>query len=129
MKKTVVAIFDDDKVDRFVYRKLFRGFEDQIEVYLFDNPEKGIAASASITFDVVFIDLHFWDNFGGINILNKLNKVAQSKFIAVAMTSLLQEGDLETVIGAGFSMCIEKPVNFTTIFPLQKKSGSGSQAS
>jgi CheY-like chemotaxis protein len=120
MKKTVVAIFEDERVDRFVYEKLFKSFADRIELHVFDNPEKGIAKAIDTNFDVVFIDIHFWDNFGGIPILNKLKKITNNQFIAVAMTSLLQEGDLEYIIKAGFSVCLEKPIAFETIFPLQR---------
>jgi CheY-like chemotaxis protein len=119
MSKTVIAIFEDDKVDRFVYRKLFQGFEDRIDLFVFDNPEKGMAMARNIQFDVVFIDVHFWDNFGGLPILKRLKEISQNDFIAVAMTSLLQEGDLEQAMQAGFSMCLEKPISFQTLFPLQ----------
>jgi CheY-like chemotaxis protein len=119
MSKTVIAIFEDDKVDRFVYRKLFQGFEDRIDLFVFDNPEKGMAMATNIQFDVVFIDVHFWDNFGGLSILKRLKEISQNDFIAVAMTSLLQEGDLEQAMQAGFSMCLEKPISFQTLFPLQ----------
>jgi hypothetical protein len=31
------------------------------------------------------------------------------------MTSLLQEGDLEKILAAGFNLCVEKPLIFTDI--------------
>jgi len=120
MKKTVVAIFEDERVDRFIYKRLLKNFGDKIDLHVFDNPEEGIAKAESTEFDVVFIDIHFWDNFGGIPILNKLKQASAHPFIAVAMTSLLQDGDLEHIIRAGFSICLEKPIAFEAIFPLQR---------
>jgi CheY-like chemotaxis protein len=35
--------------------------------------------------------------------------------IAIAITSLLQEGDVEKIIRGGFSMCIEKPVSIDAL--------------
>ena len=118
MKKTTIAIFEDDHTNRFVYKKLFKNMEGNIELYVFDNPDKGIAMAELIHFDVVFIEIHFWENFGGISILNKLKQLSTKDMLAIAMTSLLQEGDLEKITSSGFTMCLEKPVAFQEIVPL-----------
>lgn len=113
MKKTVVAIFEDDIVNRFLYERLFTQRKDDIELYVFDNPEAGIEMAKTVNFDVVFIEIHFWEDFGGISILQKLKKVAPPQMISIAMTSLLQKGDLEFILASGFTLCFEKPVVFT----------------
>jgi len=114
MKKKVIAIFEDDPVNRFIYQQIFQDMED-VEAHIFDNPEVGISAAHQTTFDVVFIEIHFWGNFGGISILNKLKNVTSDHTTFVAMTALLQQGDLETILTSGFSLCFEKPVVFSEI--------------
>ena len=122
MKKTKIAIFEDDHLDRFVYEKLFSHMQDNVDVHVFDSAEKGIAMAKQVHFDVVFIEIHFWEDFGGIPILNKLKKNSPKDMLAVAMTSLLQQGDLERITSSGFTMCLEKPVAFQEIVPLLGKS-------
>ena len=56
MKKTVVAIFEDDVVNRFIYEQLFTERKENSELYVFDNAEKGIEMARTISFDVVFIE-------------------------------------------------------------------------
>lgn len=114
MKNTLVAIFEDDLVNRYIYEKMFRVRED-IVLHIFDHPEKGIDAFKETSFDVVFIEAHFRENFGGIAILNKLKPMAASHTVFIAISSLLQKGDLETLMAAGFMMCLEKPIDFTDI--------------
>jgi CheY-like chemotaxis protein len=121
MKKTTVAIFEDDHVNRYIYQKLFDSITSDIQIHVFDNPEKGISMAKQTPFDVVFIEVHFWENFGGIEILNKLKDTSSQPMLAVAMTSLLQQGDLETITSSGFAMCLEKPVAFDRIMPLLEK--------
>jgi CheY-like chemotaxis protein len=114
MNKKIVAIFEDDPVNRFVYRRSLRKRKD-IDVYIFNDSEKGISTAAEFHFDIVFIEIHFRGNFEGITILNRLKEILQKQVIFIAMTSLLQKDDLERALSAGFSMCIEKPVNFSEI--------------
>jgi CheY-like chemotaxis protein len=114
MKKTLVAIFEDDLVNRYIYEKMFRIRED-ITLQVFDQPEKGIEAFTENSFDVVFIEAHFRENFGGIRILNKLAPLAATQTVFIAITSLLQKGDLERLMEAGFMMCLEKPIVFNDI--------------
>lgn len=113
MKKTVVAIFEDDVVNRFIYERLFTQRKEEIELYVFDDPDKGIEMAKTKNFDVVFIEVHFWENFGGISILQKLKSASSPQMISIAMTSLLQKGDLEHILSSGFTLCFEKPVVFT----------------
>ena len=121
MKKTTVAIFEDDQIDRFIYEKLFENIVTDVQILVFDSPEKGIAMAQETPFDVVFIEIHFWKNFGGVSILNKLKETTSNPMLAVAMTSLLQEGDLEKITTSGFAMCLEKPVAFEKIMPMLEK--------
>jgi CheY-like chemotaxis protein len=122
VKKTTIAIFEDDQINRFIYEKLLSNMGADTEVHVFDNPEKGLEMATVAQFDVVFIEIHFWENFGGISILNRLKKAAHYNILAVAITSLLQEGDLEKITAAGFAICLEKPVAFQQIVPLLGKS-------
>ncbi|MFZ6012744.1 MAG: response regulator [Bacteroidota bacterium] len=117
MRKSVIAIFEDDKVNRFIYKKIFEQMEDKIEGYVFETPEKGFAVAKEVEFDVVFIEIHYrGENFGGIPILEELKKVSSREMIAIATTSLLQDGDLEKIIPSGFTMCMEKPMAFQKLF-------------
>jgi CheY-like chemotaxis protein len=124
MKKTVIAIFEDDEVNRFIYTRLFQQHRDDVDVHIFGTPNQGFAAAKAIEFNIVFIEVHFWKNYGGIDILTKLKEVSAPGMIAVAMTSLLQQGDLENIISAGFSMCLEKPIAFTPFIPIQASASS-----
>lgn len=108
----MIAIFEDDHVNRFIYERIFQGRND-VTIHIFDTPEKGVAKALETPFDIVFIEIHFWGNFGGLNILNKLKEILTPQTTFVAMTALLQRGDLERILGSGFHMCIEKPVVFS----------------
>jgi CheY-like chemotaxis protein len=117
MKKTVIGIFEDDVVSRYIYEKLFENHRDQVEVFIFDTPEKGFEKALLKPFDIVYIEVHFWRHFGGISILGKLKEITSNNMIAVAMTSLLQKGDLERLVACGFNLCVEKPVVFSSLSP------------
>jgi CheY-like chemotaxis protein len=111
MKKITVGIFESDKVNRFIYEKTFDRHKDRVDLYLFDNPDKGLEVAKNIAFDIVFIDLHFWgEDFAGVSILHRLKATASKEVFAIAMTSLLQEGDIERTMEAGFGLCLENPV-------------------
>ena len=114
MKKTTVAIFEDDLVNRYIYEKLFR-MRDDIALLIFDNPQKGYEKLKETPVDVVFIEAHFHENFGGIKILRDLRPIVKSNPVYIAITSLLQKGDLEILVSAGFVMCLEKPIVFNEI--------------
>jgi len=116
MKKTLIAIFEDDKVDAFIYERLISHIKKPVEFHLFDNPDKGLDMAKKVKFDIIIIQIHFWgDNMSGINILKKIKEIYTEDIIAIAMTSLLQKGDLELLLSSGFSMCIEKPLVFQEI--------------
>jgi CheY-like chemotaxis protein len=116
MKNTVIGIFTDDYIDRFIYEKVFQKYEHKVEYHVFANPEAGLTFANTNQLDVVFIEMHFWgENFGGISILNQLKKITDKSILAIAMTSLLQQGDLDHILASGFSMCFEKPVNLEAL--------------
>ena len=109
----MIGIFEDDVVNRFIYERLFQDRKNDFEVHIFDSPEKGIAMAKEKNFDIVYIEIHFWENFGGISILKKLREFCPKEMIAVGVTSFLQKGDLEYILSCGFNMCIEKPNLFS----------------
>jgi CheY-like chemotaxis protein len=121
MKKLVVAIFEDDEINRFICQNLLKSKEN-IEVHVFENPELGFSMAKSSAFDVVFIETHYYgQNFHGLTILKKLQDISLKKdFVSVATTALLQDGDVERIISAGFTMCMEKPLSFESIERLQE---------
>jgi CheY-like chemotaxis protein len=114
MRKTTVAIFEDDLVNRYIYEKVFRTRED-ITLLIFDSAQKGYEKLKDSPVDVVFIEAHFHENFGGIQILRELRSIVKSNPVYIAITSLLQKGDLEILVNAGFVMCLEKPIVFNEI--------------
>jgi CheY-like chemotaxis protein len=112
MSKKVIAIFEDDHVNRFIYERIFQGRND-VELHIFDSPDKGVALAEEIRFDLVFIEIHFWGNFGGLGILNRLRETPAQSVTFIAMTSLLQKGDVERILRSGFHLYIENPVIFS----------------
>lgn len=114
MRKKVIAIFEDDPINKFVYERTLQRRED-VEVKVFSHPEDGIEAAKEIHFDIVFIELHFRGPFEGLSIIEALKKVCSEDTVFIAMTSFLQRDDLEKALDAGFSACLEKPVVFSAI--------------
>ncbi len=114
MRKTVVAIFEDNLVNRYIYEKMFRTRED-LTLFVFDNAEKGYEKLRQNPADVVFIEAHFYTNFGGISVLQKIRPLLPDQTVYIAITSLLQKGDLELLVNAGFTICLEKPIVFDDI--------------
>ena len=109
---TTIGVFVDDKIEQAIYERAFQKLEHKVQGYVFSSPEPGIEVARNTPFDVVFIEMHFWgENFGGISVLDQIKRATGKNLIAIAMTSLLQEGDVEKIISAGFSMCIEKPIS------------------
>jgi CheY-like chemotaxis protein len=116
MKKIKIAIFEDDKIDGFIYDQLLKRHDEKLEFSIFNNIEKGIEQVKQMEFDIILIELHFWgQNLGGLAILKKIKEVCSANVIFVALTSLLQDKDLEEIMKAGFSMCLEKPVSSADI--------------
>jgi CheY-like chemotaxis protein len=110
--KTVVAIFEDDPVDLFLYEKIFERLADKMTCIYVRTLEEQSLLSGEVEFDMAIIDIHFWGNNVGLSILSKLRNTARKDFLAIAITPLLQEGDLELIMSAGFDLCVEKPVIF-----------------
>ena len=117
MSNTVIGVFVDNKLEQAMYERAFEKLEHKVIGYVFSSPEQGLNAAKIVDFDIVFIETHFWgENFGGVSILDQLKKTSGNQnLIAIAMTPLLQEGDVEKIIGSGFSMCIEKPLSMETL--------------
>lgn len=112
MKQTVVAVFEDDKNDRFIYSRIFNHSTKPPKVFIFSDPAEGIEKAREVKFDMVYIDLHFWQNFGGSWILEKLKNICPAGMIAFAMTPFIQKGDLERTLASGFDLCLEKSMLF-----------------
>jgi CheY-like chemotaxis protein len=111
MNQTVIGVFVDDKIEQTIYEKAFQRIDHRIEGHVFTTPEQGFETAKHVNFDVVFIEIHFWgENFGGISILEQLKKITGRNIIGIAVTSFLQDGDIQKIIESGFSMCIEKPM-------------------
>jgi CheY-like chemotaxis protein len=119
MKTTSIGVFEDDLVSRFIYDRMFRLKSGDVDWTIFDNPEKGFAHALKSPFNIVLIELHFWEDFGGFEILDRLKQICGPDLISIAMTSLLQQGDVEKALAAGFTMCIEKPVALESL-PIAK---------
>jgi CheY-like chemotaxis protein len=109
-RKTVVAIFEDDPVDIFLYKKLYAPMMDKVDCLYFETLQDGLSMAEHMKFDVVIIDIHFWGNNMGIAILKKLYEICSEDLIAIAVTPFLQKGDLELIMSSGFTLCVEKPV-------------------
>jgi CheY-like chemotaxis protein len=121
MKKIRIGIFEGEKVNHFIYERILQQHDDA-QFFLFDNAEKGLSLAENISFDIVFIDLHFWgQNFSGISILQKLKETNSSNMVSIAITPIVQDGDLQRAFAGGFGMCIEKPLAFNTIERLLNK--------
>lgn len=116
MAKNVVGVFINDKVEHFIYEKNIERLGSKTECHFFSSFDHSKLLSEQYRFDVVVIDLHFsGENFGGISILKHLKNTTNRKMIAVAITPLIQKGDLEAIMDAGFSLCIEKPVTYDAL--------------
>jgi CheY-like chemotaxis protein len=113
---TTIGVFVDDRIEQAIYERAFQKLEHKVQGYVFSSLEPGIEAAKYTPFDVVFIEMHFWgESFGGISVLDQIKKATGKNVIAIAITSLLQEGDVEKIIRGGFSMCIEKPVSIDAL--------------
>lgn len=111
MKNTVIGIFTDGDIEKYIFEKAFQKYGHKAEVHIFNTPEPGFRMAHETGFDIVFIEIHYWgETYGGFSILKQLNDISPGKMVAVGLTSLMQEGDLEKIIMAGFQICIEKPI-------------------
>jgi len=111
-KKVVIAIFETDPLNRFIYQKMLQPQQDRVSFHIFNSAEEGLEKALELDYDVAFIDLHFrGEFFGGLAIVKKL-KVVSDKTTMIAMTTLIQQGDIERAKSGGFVKCIEKPLPF-----------------
>ncbi len=108
----VIAVFENDSLNRFIYKRMLALQQEKVKFYIFNSPEEGLEMAKQITFDVAFIDLHLrGEQYSGIELAKEL-KTLSDKTAMVAMTTLLQKGDVERTAQAGFVACHEKPLPF-----------------
>jgi CheY-like chemotaxis protein len=110
-QKTVVAIYEDDPIDQFVYEQLLLAAGDTIEFKVFRNLTDAFK-SPNFDFDIALINLHFGWCRGGLKILQTLKENKGENFLAIAVTSMLQGNDLQEIMKAGFTICLEKHIIF-----------------
>lgn len=110
MKKILVAVFENDELNRFIYQRMLSLQSDVVEAYIFDSPEEGLAKAEELVFDVAFIDLHYrGEFFGGESIAKKL-KSFSTKTLLVGATTLIQNDDRDIAREKGFHHVVEKPL-------------------
>jgi CheY-like chemotaxis protein len=111
-KKLKIAIFENDPLNRFIYKKMLDPHLDKASFYIFNSPEEGLEMASSINFDIAFIDMHLYgEYFGGISLSKQLKSVSDDTKL-IAMTTLIQFGDREHAESNGFMKCLEKPLPF-----------------
>ena len=113
--KTRVGIFEDDRADQFIYQQLITKTSLAVEPIFFQSIDEGIEAARKGLFDVVAINIHHYGHNMGLDILQKLRRESKEPFIAIAVTPLLLDGDLERILAAGFVLCLEKPQVFEAL--------------
>ena len=110
MEKKVIAIFEDDEANCFIYQKALKAWEDKLEVHYFSSLNEAQILSQEIHFDMVLIDVHFRGrSFEGIRILRKLRQISQGNWQAVGLMPFIQYGDVKRLQPMGFKACLEKP--------------------
>lgn len=111
-KKVVIAIFETDPLNRFIYQKMLEPQRDRVSFHIFNSAEEGLGKAAELACDVAFIDMHMHGKFfGGLDIVKKL-KMISDQTTMIAMTTLIQDGDVERATSGGFFKCTEKPLPF-----------------
>jgi CheY-like chemotaxis protein len=113
-KRLRIGIFEDSAIDSFIYFKSFQPVAN-IEYYIFDTPERGIAALQKLTFDLLIINVHFWGSNYGSSIISKVKGVAEQLPPFIATTSFVQSGDDEKMRTLGFNAYYEKPFIFENL--------------
>lgn len=123
IKKSVIAVFENDALNRFIYQRMLALQEEKVTFYIFTSVEEGLDTARQISFDVAFIDLHFQGlQYKGIEVAKKLKNISD-KTRMVGMTTLIHKGDTELTIAEGFVACLEKPLPFYDIDKLLKEIG------
>jgi CheY-like chemotaxis protein len=111
-KKLVIAIFEEDPINRFIYQRMLHPHLEKASIYIFNSPEEGLEMAGTMNFDIAFIDMHLkGERFGGLSLSKQLKSVSNDTKL-VAMTTFIQYGDLEHVESNGFMKCLEKPLPF-----------------
>ncbi|MBL7872658.1 MAG: response regulator [Cyclobacteriaceae bacterium] len=111
-KKLVIAIFENDPLNRFIYQKMSQLQLDKASFHIFNTPEEGLELAAALKFDIAFIDMHLrGEYFGGVSLCKELRAISKQTKM-VAMTTLIQQGDIERASSNGFLKCLEKPLPF-----------------
>jgi CheY-like chemotaxis protein len=113
--KTGVGIFEDDKIDLFLYQQTLEKMNPMFDGIFLKNMEEGIEAASKGLFEILIVDVHFFGDNIGLDILQRLRRASPKEFIAIAVTPMLQEGDLERILAAGFNLCLEKPYAFEVL--------------
>jgi CheY-like chemotaxis protein len=122
-KKSVIAIFENDSLNRFIYQRMLDLQKEKVTFYNFSSAEEGLEMAKQTAFDVAFIDLHLHgEQYSGIDLAKKL-KIISTKTILVGMTTLIHKGDIELTIAEGFAACREKPLPFYDIDKLLNEIG------
>jgi CheY-like chemotaxis protein len=107
-----IGVFESDLADQFLYKQAFLNRHDPVEFSFFKNLREATVVVADGQVDILIIELHYLSSNMGLDIVKKLREVAPFNFTAIAVTSLLQEGDLERIFKGGFHACVEKPFIF-----------------
>lgn len=114
-KKSVIAVFENDALNRFIYQRMLALQEEKVVSYIFTSADEGLEVAKEVPFDIAFIDLHFQGGqYNGIDVAKKLKTISDNT-ILVGMTTLIQKGDTELTIAEGFVACLEKPLPFYDI--------------
>lgn len=114
-KKSVIAVFENDVLNRFIYHRMLSLQEEKVAFYIFTSAEEGLEVAREVSFDIAFIDLHFQGpQYNGVEVAKKL-KTISNRTILVGMTTLIQKGDTELTTAEGFAACLEKPLPFYDI--------------
>lgn len=110
MRKIIVAVFENDQLNRFIYQRMLSLQAESVEAFIFNSAQEGFEKAEEITFDVAFIDLHYrGELFGGGEIANKLNSISTHTLL-VGVTTLIQPHDKENAREKGFHHLVEKPL-------------------
>jgi CheY-like chemotaxis protein len=107
-----IGVFESDLADQFLYKQALLNRDEPVDFSFFKNVNEALQAVSDGQVNILIIELHYMGSNMGLEILKKLKAAAPFDFTAIAVTALLQEGDLERIFKGGFHACIEKPFIF-----------------
>jgi CheY-like chemotaxis protein len=107
-----IGVFESDLADQFLYKQALLKRDEPVEFSFFKNVAQATKAVQDGHVHILIIELHYLGSNQGLDILKKLQAVAPFNFTAIAVTSLIQDGDLERIFKGGFHACVEKPFIF-----------------